>query len=46
MNQFHVDFIIKDCKRGYKVGQLKLRQVLQTGADITKRGNIYLKVGQ
>ena len=44
MNQFHVDFITKDCKRHYKVGQLK-EQVLQTRTGITKQGNFYLKVG-
>ena len=45
MNQFHVDFIAKDCKRHYKVGQRK-EQVLQTRTGITKQGNFYLKVGQ
>ena len=46
INQLHVDFIRKDCKRHYKVGQLKVGQVLQTGTGITKRDNFYLKVGQ
>ena len=45
INQLHVDFIRKDFKRHYKVGQLKIGQVLQT-AGITKRDNFYLKVGQ
>ena len=37
INQFHVDFITKDCKRRYKVEQLKVGryykagQVLQSG---------------
>ena len=29
MNHIHVDFITKDCLRHYKVGQLKVGQVLQ-----------------
>ena len=45
-NELYVDFIIKDCKRHYKVGQLKVWQVLQIGARITKRVNIYVKLGQ
>ena len=46
MNQLHVDFITKDCKRHYKVGQLKVGQVLLIGTGITKRDKFYLKVGQ
>ena len=46
MNQLHVDFITKHCQGHYKVGQLKVGQVLQIGTGITKRGNFYLKVGQ
>ena len=46
MNQLYVDFVIKHCKRHYKVGQLKLWQVLQNGTGIKKRGNIDLKLGQ
>ena len=45
-NELYVDFIIKDCKHHYKVGQLKVWQVLQIGARITKRVNIYVKLGQ
>ena len=39
MNQLHVDFIKKDCKRHYKVKQLKVGQVLQIGTSIIKRAN-------
>ena len=46
INQLHVDFITKDCKRHYKVGQLKVEYVLQIGTGITKRNNFYFKVGQ
>ena len=46
INQLHVDFITNDCKRHYKVGQLKIGYVLQTGTGITKRDHFYLKVGQ
>ena len=46
INHLHVDFITKDCKRHYKVGELKVGYVLQTGAGITKRNNLYSKVGQ
>ena len=46
MNQLHVDFITKDCRRHYKVGQLKVGQVLQFKTGITKWDNFYLKVGQ
>ena len=46
MNQLHVDFITKDCKRHYKVGQLKVEQVLKIGTGITKQDNFYLKMGQ
>ena len=45
MNQLHVDFATKDCKRHYKVGQLKVGQVLQIGG-IKKWDNFYLKVRQ
>ena len=41
MNQLHVD-----CKRHYKVGQLKVGQVLKIGTGITKQDNFYLKMGQ
>ena len=41
--KLHVDFITKDCKRHYKVGQLKVGLVLQTGTGITKQDNFYLK---
>ena len=44
MNQLYVDFITKNCKRHYKVGQVG--QVLQIGTGITKRDNFYLKVRQ
>ena len=44
MNQLHVDFITKGCN--YKVGQLKVGQVLLIGTGITKRDKFYLKVGQ
>ena len=37
INQFHADFITKDWKHNYKVGQLKVGQVLQTGTGITKQ---------
>ena len=46
INQLYVDFITEDCKLHYKVGQLKVGQVLQIGTGITKRGNFYLKVGR
>ena len=46
INQLHVDFITKDCKRYYKVGQLKVGYVLQIGTGIAKRDNFYLKMGQ
>ena len=46
MNQLHVDFITKDCKRHYKVGQLKVGQVFQIETGIPKQDNFYLKVGQ
>ena len=45
INQLHVDFITKDYKLHYKVGQLKVGQVLQTGIGMIKRDNFYLKVG-
>ena len=46
MNQLHVDFITKHCQGHYKVGQLKVGQVLQIGTGIIKRDNFYIKVGQ
>ena len=46
INQLHVDFITNDCKRHYKVGELKVGYALQTGVGITKRNNLYSKVGQ
>ena len=46
INQLHVDFITKECKRYYKVGQLKEGQVLQSGAGFTKLGNFFHKFGQ
>ena len=36
IDQLHVDFITKDFQCHYKVGQLKVGYVLQTGAIITK----------
>ena len=45
MNQLHADFITKDCKRHYKIGHLKVEQVLQTGTGITGCENFYLKWG-
>ena len=39
MNKLHVDFIIKDCQRHYKLGQVG--QVLQIGAGITKWNNFF-----
>ena len=42
INQLHVDFITKYCKCNYKVEQLKVGQVLQSGATfIRKQGNYY-----
>ena len=46
MNQLHVDFITKVCKRHYQVGQLKVGQALQIGTGIAKRSNFLQKVGQ
>ena len=46
MNQLHVDFITKHFQGHYKVGQLKVGQVLQIGTGIIKRDNFYIKVGQ
>ena len=40
-NQLYVDFITKDCKLHYKVGQRKVGYVLQTGTGIIKRDNFY-----
>ena len=46
-NQLHVvDFITKDCKPHYKVEQLKVAYILQTGTGITRWDDFYLKVGQ
>ena len=44
INQLHVDFITKDYKHHYEVGQLKVEYVLQIGTDITKWSNFFLKV--
>ena len=46
MNQLHVDFITKHCQGHYKVGQLKVGQVLQIGTGVIKQDNFYIKVGQ
>ena len=42
----HVDFITKDCKDHYKVGQVKVGYVLQIGTGFAMRDNFHLKVGQ
>ena len=41
MNQFHVDSIAKDCKHNYKVGQLKVGQILQIGTGIYKEEQLF-----
>ena len=44
-NQLHADFITKEFKRCYEMGQLQVVQVLQSGAGITKRDNFVTKWG-
>ena len=47
INQLHADFMIKECKRCYKVGKLKVGQklgdVLQIGATFVTRWGYYNK---
>ena len=37
MNQLDVDFITEDCKRHYKMGQLKVGYVLQIGTTFIQK---------